>query len=293
MARSWVCVVWVATAVSVWAANPLVPFVGQADPHIHYWDETGAFYAYATHDLSPNNTQYTMTDWWVWVSTDLVTWNLAGVLFPNATPAAPADYDACWATDGAHKRNAVTGTWEYFFYLSIGTCQTAVMKSASGPAGPWINVLGEPLLSRALGQRLSPKACFRDPAVFADDDGNYYIISGVFDYYITRLGADLVSLAETPRYVTVLNPTGPYGASTDDKPFIHKNNGIYYLSWGCFYGMSHSVYGPYNYTGSVIDTRFISTDFQTKINQGPWYSHGDYADRHGSFWQSGGQWYVR
>lgn len=274
---------------SVLGGNPLVPNVGQADPHIHYWAETSTFYAYATHDASPDNTGFLMTNWWVWSSPDLVSWTLADVLYPNATPAPVADYGNCWATDGAHKRNAATGTMEYFFYMSIGHCQVAVMKSVTTPAGPWANVLGAPLLNSTL----VPGACLRDPAVFEDDDGSHYIIAGVFDYYIAKLGDDLVSLAETMRPVKVLDPTGPYGNKTDDKPFIHKAGGKYYLSWGCFYGISDSVYGPYTYTGSAIDTVFIAPDFRMNDTNGPWYSHNDYADRHGSFWtNAAGQWFY-
>ena len=126
--------------------NPLVPNVGQADPHIHFWPETNTYYACAfflpprrqppprrrssphppppaprpcrpdaTHDYSPNNTGFYMTDWWVWSSPDLVSWTLADVLFPNATPAAPSDYGSCWATDGAHRKDPAAGAWEYFF----------------------------------------------------------------------------------------------------------------------------------------------------------------------------------
>jgi hypothetical protein len=58
-----------------------------------------------------------------------------------------------------------------------------------------------------------------------------------------KLSADMVSIAETPKHVIVNNPYGACGDGvTDDKPFIHKNDGWYYLSWGCFYGMSKSVY---------------------------------------------------
>ena len=275
-----------------WGGNPLVPGVGQADPHIHFWPETGRYYAYATHDASPANTGFRMTDWWTWESADLVAWTLAGVLYPNATPAPPAAYASCWATDGAHRRDAASGLWRYFFYLSIGTCQVAVMESPQ-PTGPWVDVLGVPLLNASLGASLHPPACFRDPAVFEDDDGAHFLISGVFDYYIMRLGDDLTSLAEAPRLVAVVNPTGPYGAKTDDKPFIHKYNGVYYLSWGCFYATSASVYGPYTYVGSAIDTDFIAPDFRMNSTAGPWYSHEDYADRHGSFWHNGaGQWFY-
>lgn len=37
------------------AGNPVVPNVGMADPHVHFYDDLG-FFMYATHDFSPNNT---------------------------------------------------------------------------------------------------------------------------------------------------------------------------------------------------------------------------------------------
>ena len=54
------------------------------------------------------------------------------------------------------------------------------------------------------------------------------------------------------------------------------------------------MYGPFNYTGSAIDTAFIAPDFRTNVTVGPWYSHEDYADRHGSFFSNadGGQWFY-
>jgi hypothetical protein len=98
-----------------------------------------------------------------------------------------------------------------------------------------------------------------------------------------------VSLAEAPHFVRVLNPTGPYGNTTDDKPFLHKRGGVYYLSWGCFYAMGASPYGPFTYAGSVVDTANIAPDFRMNDTAGPWYGHQDYADRHGSFWSAHGQ----
>ena len=45
------------------AANPLVPNVGQADPHVHVFNDT--FYMFATHDFNVNNTGFLMKDWLV------------------------------------------------------------------------------------------------------------------------------------------------------------------------------------------------------------------------------------
>jgi hypothetical protein len=119
-------------------------------------------------------------------------------------------------------------------------------------------------LNDTLGSALRPKTTFRDPCVFEDDDGAYYIIAGVFNYYVTKLNPDMISLAEQPHYVVVNNPYGPCGdGKTDDKPFIHKEGEWYYLSWGCFYAMSKSVYGPYDTVGSVISTDLIAPAFRT------------------------------
>ena len=101
--------------------------------------------------------------------------------------------------------------------------------------------------------------------------------TGVWDFCIARLVDDMFSLAETPRKITIHNPEGPYGAGkTDDKAYLHKRGGIYYLSWGCFYGMSNQVYGPYDCRGSIIQEQ----------NVDPAHRYKDQVityDRHGSF----------
>ena len=62
------------------AANPIVPGIGMADPHMHVWKSNpGQVYLYATHDcnkaghgpctrqqLTPSKLGFYMTDWWVW-----------------------------------------------------------------------------------------------------------------------------------------------------------------------------------------------------------------------------------
>ena len=44
--------------------------------------------------------------------------------------------------------------------------------------GPWHDPIGKPLMSVELGKQMG--TTFRDPCVFQDDDGSYYIIAGVF-----------------------------------------------------------------------------------------------------------------
>lgn len=264
----------------VWTKNPIVPDVGMADPHGHIFN--GRAYIYATHDYSSNNTGFRMDDWWIWSSDDLVNWKKENVLKPSFTPANSSEYHECWATDAALRNGS------FFWYLSIGPANVAVMKSDS-PVGKWQDPLGVPLLPKGL-----VKTTNRDPGVLEDDDGTYYIIFGVFNYYIAKLNLDMISLAEDPRPVQIVDAMGPYGpGKTDDKAFLHKYNGNYYLSWGCFYGISNSAYGPFQYIGSFIDSAYIAPDFRVgNETQEPWYSREDYADRHGSFFEFHGQWYF-
>ena len=227
-----------------------------ADTNVHFYN--GTFMIFATHDFSVNNTGFLMKDWWVWSSPDLVDWTLESTVSPKVSLKWDTADNECWATDAAF----VNG--KLFFYVSAGGGQVAVMV-ADSIKGPWSDPLGKPLMSPALGAAQHPPTTFRDPCVFNEPGtDDYYIIAGVFEYYVTKLGADMVSLAEAPRHVNFTNHVyGPCGdGKTDDKPFMHKKSDTYYLSWGCFYATGKSVYGPFTMQGSVIDTAKIAPDFQ-------------------------------
>jgi hypothetical protein len=270
------------------AGNPLVPDVGMADPHAHVFQKEDKIFIYATHDYSPNNTGFRMDDWWVWESSDLVNWTKASVLKP---PTWDKQAQSCWATDAATRNGS------YYWYVSAGARDIAVFTSKK-PHGPWADPLGKPLVPKALGKSLNPSTKPRDPGILQDDDGNYYLVFGAGSYYIAKLGEDMVSLAETPRYITVLDPMGNKGPGRlDDKAFLHKVNSTYYLSWGCFYATSinGSPYGPYQYRGVFIDPAVLAPDFRlnnTNTNASAWWLDPNYADRHGSFFVLHGQTYY-
>lgn len=92
-----------------------------------------------------------------------------------------------------------------------------------------------------------------------DDDGRAYMVYGTLNYFVVRLGDDMISLAEPPRPVQSDKNYGPYGAGkTDYKPSLYKRNGIYYLSWSSFYAMATNVYGPYTYKSSVMAKKNVA-----------------------------------
>lgn len=263
----------------LFAKNPIIPNKGANDPHIRIID--GKAYLSASHDKSAESKGFIMDDWWLWSSDDLVNWKLEYTLKPEETYIGKP-FNQCWATDIV-KRNG-----KFYWYFSEGNQQTGVMVGDS-PSGPWKDPLGKPLLTEEMTTTDE-----YDMGIVQDEAGEYYIVFGVWDYYIAKLNEDMISLAEKPRKIEINNPRGPYNSDgnnskkpTDDKPFIHFYNGNFYLSWGCFYAMANNVYGPYDYKGSIIEQKSFAPDYDA-----PTWPKGFRQGRHGSFFEWHNQWYF-
>jgi arabinoxylan arabinofuranohydrolase len=254
------------------SGNPIIQGKGVCDPHIRIFNDKA--YLYATHDKSAENKKFIMEDWWIWSSSDLVDWKYEATINPVETYYGKPDA-SCWAVD-AIERNG-----KYYFYFSRGPYEIVVMK-ADTPIGPWHDPIGKALISEG-----DFETAARDPGVFKDDDGECYMVFGTFDFYIGKLNKDMASFAETPQIISINKPEGTYGkGKTDDKPYLHKVNDKYYLSWGCFYSIADDIYGPYDCYGSFIFSENVCPELRDT---------GEYSitrDRHGSFFEWKGQWYF-
>lgn len=255
------------------AKNPIIADKGVNDPHIHIFNNKA--YLYATHDKSEKETGFVMEDWWVWSSDNLVDWKLENILKPENTYLGKG-FKECWATDAAFHNG------KYYWYFSEANRQTGVVVGNS-PIGPWKDPLKKPLLSENLTDTHEYDIC-----VFKDEDGSHHILFGAWNYYMAPLNEDMISLKTKPSKIIINNPVGPYGiGSTDDKPFIHKYKGKYYLSWGCFYAISDSLYGPYDYVGAIINKDSFAPGYDS-----PTWPTGFLQGRHGSFFEWNNQWYY-
>jgi hypothetical protein len=217
------------------AANPIILHQGVCDPRIHIFYDRA--YLFSTHDDARGHKGFAMYDWQVFSSPDLINWRKEFVLKPENT--FMGHISDCWATDGAERHG------KYYFYFSEGQSCLGVAVSTNGPGGPYHDALGKPLLPK----HLTPTAQY-DPTVFIDDVPAHtaYIVWGYTvagqQYHIARLNEDMISLAEKPRPITLLN------GWQNDAPFIMKHNGIYYLnSHGGVYATATNVYGPYAFRG--------------------------------------------
>ena len=217
--------------------NPIITKRGVCDPHVHIFGDRA--YLYASHDCDDGTESGDydhMDDWEIWSSADLVTWRRESVVSPADTPIGKSHY--CWAVDAAEKDG------RYFLYVSNHVWETWVLVSDQ-PGKGFVPARPDPILPKALTRTRS-----YDPAVFTDDDGKSYIVFGTpvwaggDSYYIARLSDDLCSLAEPPKKLEVND-------LADDKPFLHKHDGFYYLTWASFYATADDVCGPYTLRGNI------------------------------------------
>ena len=166
-----------------------------------------------------------------------------------------------------------------------------------------------------------------DPAVFKDTDGRHYMFFGGIwggqlqrwttgaykaeDLYppkdspaltakVARLGDDMISLAESPKDVVVLDEQGkPLTAGDNSRRFfeaswLHKYNGTYYFSYSTgdthfiVYATGTSPYGPFTYKGKILEPVL------------GWTNHHSIVEFGGKWWLfyhdaqlSGGQTHLR
>ena len=217
-----------------YSQNPIIGDIGVSDPHVRVFNDT--IFLYSGHDSESSDTTFIMRDWRIFSTTDLVNWTQRGTISPKDNYMDDNSVD-CWAGD------AVSRNGKCYFYFSDKTRGIGVMESKS-PAGPYKDALGKPMVASY------------DPTIFVDDDVNKtpYIIYGnkeVGGYWIAKLNNDMISLANESKIIPVNGSAWERADKWQDKNYLFKHNGTYYLSWGNQYATSKNLYGPYECAGSV------------------------------------------
>ncbi len=217
------------------AANPLIKDIGMSDPHVQVFNDT--IYLFTGNDDSPTDKLWVMKDWRVFKSTDMLNWDLASIISTSNNYMDDNSID-CWAGD------ASTRNGKYYFYFSDQKRSIGVMV-ANTPSGKYIDALGKPLLTP-----------MHDPTLFVDDDENKtpYIIYGDKEgggFRIAKVSEDMISLAEKIQVITINGKQWEDAPLWQDKNYLFKHNGTYYLSWGGDYAISTNIYGPYECVGAL------------------------------------------
>lgn len=281
-------------------SQPLVEHIYTADPSAHVFN--GKIYIYPSHDIdagipfNDNGDHFGMEDYHV---------------LSMEKPGAPVvDHGVAlhvkdvewaerqmWAPDAAHKDG------KYYLYFPAkrkdGIFQIGVAISDS-PTGPFTP---EP---EAIKGSYSI-----DPAVFGDDDGEFYmyfggIWGGQLQKYrnnkydekneepadnepalgpiVAKLTADMKEFAETPREIQILDENGnPLLAGDHERRFfeaawVYKYNGTYYFTYSTgnthllCYATGKNPYGPFTYRGTILTPVVGWTTHHSVCEyEGKWY----------------------
>ena len=201
--------------------------------------------------------------WRAYSSTNLTGWTDHGSFFGINGGFSWAN-ELAWAPTAAYRDGF------YYFYAPVNRDKIGVARSTS-PTSGFRDVRGNPLIDKARDANTGAEPI--DPAVFTDDNGQAYLYFGTRTPKVVRLGADMMSTTGGIQNV-VINGGPSYG----EAPWLHKRNGLYYLSYSTgwpgqiAYATASSPLGPFTYRGIILDYTNISTNHQSIVEyQGQWF----------------------
>ncbi|WP_163536411.1 glycoside hydrolase family 43 protein [Gracilibacillus sp. YIM 98692] len=260
--------------------EPLVTHIFTADPSAHVFE--GKLYIYPSHDLdhdgpsNDNGDQYAMEDYHVLSMEDVNApcVDHGEVLHLRDVPWASQQV---WAPDAAYKNN----TYYLFFPAKDkdGIFRLGVATSPN-PQGPF------------QAEKDYIQGSFSiDPAVLVDDDESAYVYfgglwGGQLEKWQTRtyqadaegpaptepalgpivaeLSEDMKTFKNEPQEISIVDEDGnPILAGDEDRRFfegawVHKYNGLYYLSYSTgtthkiVYAVSENPQGPFVFKGTIL-----------------------------------------
>ncbi|MEO3755418.1 glycoside hydrolase family 43 protein [Streptomyces sp. B6B3] len=234
------------------ADNPIVQTIYTADPAPLVHD--GRVYLYTGHD-EDGSTWFTMKEWRVYSSTDMVNWT------DHGSPLNLATFS--WASANAWAGQVIERGGKFYWYVPVTNRATGRMAIgvavADSPTGPFRDALGRPLVEN--GEI--------DPTVFVDDDGQAYLYWGNPNLWYVRLNSDMVSYSGGPTQIPLTtqgfgtrngNPDRP--TLFEEAPWVYQRDGLYYMVFAAqccsefiAYSTAPGPTGPWTYRGTIMPTQ--------------------------------------
>jgi beta-xylosidase len=280
--------------------EPLVKDVYTADPSAHVFN--GRLFIYPSHDIEAGVPQddlgshFAMRDYHVF--------SMDRVPGPVTDHGVALDIrDVPWAGRQMWAPDAAEQGGKYYLYFPVKDKDDVFRIGAAVGAAPQGPFKAQPT---PIAGSFSI-----DPAVFKDTDGRHYMYfggiwggqlqrwaSGAYkaaDVYpareqpaltakIARLADDMVSFAEAPKNVVVVDEAGKPLTSGDnarrffEASWVHKYNGTYYFSYSTgdthfiVYATGTSPYGPFTYRGKILEPVLGWTNHHSIVEyRGKWY----------------------
>ncbi len=249
-----------------------------ADGAAMVWEDR--VYLYTGHDeQAAGGSGYLMYDYYLFASSDLLTWENQGAVMRADTFdwARTGDVGNANAAEVVH-RDDESGNPKFYFYAPVEGGQPEYGISigvavADRPEGPFTDPRGMPLI--LLGDTAGISSATHtwrnlDPTVFVDDDGRVYMYWGNAVLYWVELESDMIHLkGET--YTTaggIMENRSTAGVQIHviedlenytEAPFLSKRGDLYYLTYASgfpettSYATSSSPEGPWQARGMIVD----------------------------------------
>ncbi|MDG9676942.1 family 43 glycosylhydrolase [Micromonospora sp. DH14] len=231
------------------ADNPIVQHIYTADPAPLVHD--GRVYLYTGHD-EDGSTYFTMREWRVFSSADMVNWTDHGVPMNLATFA--------WADANAWAGQVIARNGKFYWYVPVRQRSNGQMvigvAVADSPTGPFRDAIGRPLVGN--GEI--------DPHAFIDDDGQAYLYWGNPGLWYVKLNPDMISFSGSATRIPLT--TAGFGTRTgnasrptlyEEGPWVFKRNGLYYNVFAAeccsefiAYSTATGPTGPWTYRGTIM-----------------------------------------
>ena len=253
----------------------LIPGDYMADPSVHVFE--GKVYIYPSHDWEcgiPEDdwgAHFDMRDYHVFSLEDVMEGDVTDYGMVLDKTDVPWVKRQMWDCDCCEK----DGKYYLYFpakdHTDIFRLGVAVSDTPYGPFVP------EPDPIRG--------SYSIDPAVFKDDDGQYYMYYGGWGHCnMVKMGSDLISIVPFEDGTTYKEVTPE---NYIEGPFMLKHNGKYYFMWSegdwtgpdyCVaYAIADSPFGPFKRVGKILeqDTKIANGAGHHSIIKGPgkdeWY----------------------
>ena len=237
------------------AQNPIICDRYTPDPAPYVHGDT--LYLFVDHDEDKTiNNYFTMKDWLLYSTVDMVNWTYRGTPLTSATFSAWAKQDNdCWASQCIER----DGKWYWYVTATIkGEAYPGIgVAVADSPAGPYKDPIRKPLV----------KGWFKiDPTVMIDDNGQAYLYYGNNNLWYTKLSKSMTAINGGEKSVDVKDEKA-FGPHKNDKgapnfeeaSWIYKRDGKYYLEYAAggvpehwAYSTADKITGPWTYQGKVM-----------------------------------------
>ncbi len=250
------------------ADNPIVQTSYTADPAPMVYE--GRLYLYTSHDEDVTvGNFYTMNDWRLYSTTDMVNWR------DHGTPATLKTFS--WQTDSAWAPQGVARNGKFYLYVPINNNSGAKIGVgvSNTAAGPFMDPLGKALAASGSGNI--------DPTVFVDDDGQAYMYWGNGTLRYVKLNSDMTSTSGSITNVSLSGFT--------EGPWFYKRGSLYYMVYAATsgtekisYATSNSPTGPWTVRGDVMGSGSTFTNHPGVVD----YKGHSYFFYHNSALPGGG-----